>query len=207
MSVAAHLFRSTDSPEAFIRGFCGHIAETIVRLDPGSICGLIDCIEAAAAGDHTVFLIGNGGSAAVASHFVSDLSVHCTAKGQRGLRVYALTDNVSSITAIGNDFCFEDVFSRQLEAQMRPGDLVIALSVSGNSANILRAVEYANAHGGVTFSCTGFDGGRLKPLSQRCIHVESARKEYGVVEDVFCAILHMASRYIALKGASAEPTA
>ncbi len=204
MSAASQLFRDTNSPEAFIQGFCGHIAETVLRIEPQAVSGLISAIEEAAAGDQSVFLIGNGGSAAVASHFVSDLSVHGAAAGRRGLRVQALTDNVSSITAIGNDYCFEEIFSRQLEAHMRPGDLVIALSVSGNSPNILRAIEYANTHGGRTYSCAGFDGGQLKGLSQRCIHIESARKEYGIIEDLFGAILHMVSRYIALKRAEQE---
>ena len=204
MSAVAQLFHDAHSPEAFIEGVCRHIAETVLRIEPSAVAGLISAIEEAAKGDHSVFLIGNGGSAAVASHFVSDMSVHGAAVGRRGMRVQALTDNISCITAIGNDYCFEDIFARQLEAQMRPGDLVIALSVSGNSPNILRAIEYANAHGGHTYSCAGFDGGQLKTLSQRCIHIESLRKEYGIVEDVFGAILHMVSRYIALKRAEQE---
>lgn len=199
MNTLETLFHDADSPQAYVKGFCAHMAEVLQRLDPDGVAALIDAVETAGRDDRTIFLVANGGSAAVAGHYVNDLSANSVVEGQPGLRVMSLTDNASSITALANDASFEEVFSIQLRAWMRPGDLVILMSVSGNSPNLVRAAEHANAHGGRTFACTGFDGGRLKALCHQCIHVPTTRDEYGPVEDIFSVIMHIVTGYLTMK--------
>lgn len=199
MNKLAELYQKADSPRAYVEGFRDHMARVVQSLDAGGTAKLIELVEQACRDDKTVFLVANGGSAAVSTHWVNDLSANTVIDGQPGIRVMSLTDNASSLTAVANDACFEDVFAIQLKANMRPGDLVIALSVSGNSPNIVRAIEYANAHGGRTVGCVGFDGGRVKQLAQHVIHIPSTRDEYGPVEDMFSVIMHAVTGYITMK--------
>lgn len=144
----------------------------------------------------TVFVCGNGGSATTASHFAQDLA-KSTATGpedDRRLRVLALTESVSSLTAWANDLGYEAVFEQQLRALGRPGDLLIALSGSGASANVLNAVRYAHDADISTFAVTGFDGGPLRRLARDTVHVETAEMEIAenahliVIHQVVCAV-------------------
>ena len=156
-------------------------------------------IEKVALDNKTLFIAGNGGSAAVAGHWVNDMSANTVVDGEPGYRVFSLGDNACSITAIGNDASFEEIFRIQLKANMRPGDVLLSLSVSGNSPNIVNAIDYANEIGGVTIGCSGFDGGKVKELSQIAIHMPSSKDEYGPVEDMFSVIMHIIQCYLAMK--------
>jgi D-sedoheptulose 7-phosphate isomerase len=120
-------------------------------------------------------------------------------KGKPGFRAMSLTDNAFSITALANDATFDQIFSIQLEANMRPGDVVMALSVSGGSANIIKGVEFANANGGYTIGCCGFDGGRLAKIAHLPIVIPSTKDEYGPVEDMFSVIMHIIQSYISMQ--------
>ena len=104
-----------------------------------------------------------------------------------------------SVTALANDASYEEIFSIQLAANMRPGDVVMALSVSGSSPNVVRAVEYANEHGGYTIGCCGFDGGKLAKISKLPIVIPSTKDEYGPVEDMFSVIMHIIQSYISMQ--------
>jgi D-sedoheptulose 7-phosphate isomerase len=139
--------------------------------------------------DGQIFAVGNGGSAANASHFATDLGKGSSDKLPRRMRVLSLTDNVSWITALGNDYSYDDVFVRQLENYARRGDLLIAASVSGNSPNLVRAFDWANAHGLETVALVGAKRGRLAELARQSIVVDDTH--YGRVEDVQMHILHM----------------
>jgi D-sedoheptulose 7-phosphate isomerase len=139
--------------------------------------------------DRQVFAIGNGGSASNASHFATDLGKGASDKLGKRFRVLSLTDNVSWITALGNDYAYEDVFKRQLENYAQAGDLLIAVSVSGNSPNLVRAVEWANAQGLNTAALVGAKRGRLADLAHQVLVVDDTH--YGRVEDVQMHILHM----------------
>jgi len=137
-----------------------------------------------------VFLIGNGGSGANASHFCEDLA-KCTLHDfdrQRRLKVLSLTDNTSAIMAWGNDEGYDRIFIEQLKNLASPGDLLVAISGSGNSPNILKAVEWANANGLTTVGLTGFAGGRLKGLAHHGLHV--AVDDMGVVESLHQVVFH-----------------
>lgn len=121
----------------------------------------------------TVFVVGNGGSAANASHFAQDLAKGtCRDMSQeQRIRALSLTDNIAFISALGNDEGYDQIFVQQLRTFCRPGDLLVAISGSGNSPNVLRAIEYANDCGMKTVGVTGFSGGRLRELAHECVHV------------------------------------
>lgn len=136
-----------------------------------------------------VFLVGNGGSAATASHLANDLSKGAAVDGKPRIRAIALTDNVPLITAWGNDSSYDDVFVEQLSGLMDPGDVVLAISASGNSPNILRAVQYARDSGGITMAWTGRGGGRLRAIAHHCICAPS--DDVGQIESAHMVLDHL----------------
>ena len=161
------------------------------RTDTASFHRLAERIEEAYVAGATVFIVGNGGSAANASHLCEDLGKGTLTDfdGQRRLRVLSLTDNTPYLLAWGNDLSYEQVFVQQLRNLASPGDLLLAISGSGNSPNVLRAVEYAKGHGVRTFAIGGFDGGRLHGLADDALIVPC--HDMGVVEAVHGIFLHL----------------
>ena len=198
MNKLEEMFKSAKSAEDYVEQYRAHMSSVLTRLEPEAVGRAIEAIQDAAGEDRTVFLMGNGGSGAVGAHWVNDLSANSVVEGRPGYRVMSLTDNPFSVTAVANDASFEEIFELQLKANMRPSDVVVAMSVSGNSPNILRAVEYANENGACTIGCTGFDGGRLRELCQIAIHTPSTKDEYGPVEDVFSVVMHLITTYITM---------
>lgn len=136
-----------------------------------------------------VFIMGNGGSAATASHFACDLGKGAIVPGQPRFQVIALTDNVPLMTAWANDTGYENIFAQQLAGLVQAGDVVIGISGSGNSANVLNAIRLARVRGAVTVGLAGFDGGRLKGLVDVCLHVPSFCMEQ--VEDLHLVLAHL----------------
>ena len=143
----------------------------------------------------TVFFIGNGGSAATASHFANDLGFG-TESYAKPFRAVSLTDNQAVLTALANDFGYEEVFVRQLRVQGKPGDVLIGFSCSGNSPNLLRAFEYASQARIRTVAITAFDGGRMRQMADEGIHVPTQPKEYGPAEDAHMMLDHLISAYL-----------
>jgi D-sedoheptulose 7-phosphate isomerase len=166
------------------------MVDLLRQVDPDEVQALVDALIDAYHNDRFVFVIGNGGSAANASHMCEDLGKGTLTdfEGQKRLKIMSLTDNVPYIMAWANDEGYERVFVEQLKNFAEPGALLIAISGSGNSANVLRAVEYANSHGMRTFALTGFDGGRLKEIAHGSFHVRS--DNMGVVEAVHAVLFH-----------------
>ena len=136
--------------------------------------------------------MGNGGSASTASHFACDLGKGTVVNGRKRLRVLSLNDNMAIITALSNDLNYDAVFKEQLINLVAPGDVVIAITASGNSPNILKAVEYARKRGAITVALTGFNGGELASMTNDCIIVFS--KDYGQIEDTHLVLGHMISQ-------------
>ncbi|GBD10427.1 Phosphoheptose isomerase 1 [bacterium HR23] len=165
-------------------------AKRLLDALPGQVERLADLLYRAFQEGRTVFVIGNGGSASNATHFAQDLAKGTLTdlSAPRRLRALALTDNVSFLTALSNDIGYEVVFEEQLKTYAQPSDVLIAFSGSGNSPNVLRAVEWANRQGLITVGFTGFDGGRLRPLAQVSIHVPCYHM--GIVESVHCFAFH-----------------
>ncbi len=170
-----------------------HLERTLralARLDQAAVERLVAEVLSTQERGGTIFVCGNGGSATTASHFAQDLA-KSTATGpadDRRLRVLALTDSVSNLTAWANDLGYDAVFEQQLRALGRPGDLLLALSGSGKSPNVLNAVRYANAAGISTFAVTGADGGELRGLARDAVHVEAVEME--VAENVHLVVAH-----------------
>jgi D-sedoheptulose 7-phosphate isomerase len=164
------------------------------RADLSKIRRLADLIYEAWQSGQNVFIFGNGGSGAAASHLCEDLNKSALRdedlrdESMRRLRVMSLTDNTSWITATGNDLGFDQIFIQQLMHFGKTGDVAVAISGSGNSRNVLVAVEWANRHGLTTFGLTGYDGGKLKDVQQDGIHIELA--DMGMVESLHLAIGH-----------------
>jgi D-sedoheptulose 7-phosphate isomerase len=193
------LFLAAPDAAAYMRGSFQLIGRMLASLDEATVANLATLVEQTGAAGRTIYTLGNGGSAVVASHFVNDMGVNSWVEARPGFRVISLADSAASITAVANDVGLEEIFSRQLECGLVAGDLVIALSVSGNSPNVLRAVEFANGAGGVTVGLSGFDGGRLAKLARHAIVIPSSSDEYGPVEDAFSVIFHAVSSYLTMR--------
>jgi D-sedoheptulose 7-phosphate isomerase len=163
--------------------------EALDSIPLAAVGRLVNRLRAALAEDRQIFVFGNGGSAANASHFVTDLGKGASDKVGKRFRCLSINDNVSWITALGNDYAYEDVYARQLENYAKPGDLVMVMSVSGNSPNVVKAVEWAKRHGVYTVALVGGKRGRLAEIADEPVVIDS--HHYGRVEDAHMAICHM----------------
>jgi len=145
--------------------------------------------------DRAVYVFGNGGSAALASHCACDLGKGTVVNGNRRFRVLALTDNVPLMTAWANDACYDDVFAEQLTPLINKADVALAISGSGNSPNVLKALHVARELGAFNIGLTGFQGGKMKPLCDLCVVVPSDNMQ--VIEDLHVSVSH--SVFISLR--------
>lgn len=148
----------------------------------------------------TIYVAGNGGSAAIASHWVNDLGKATKRPGQRPMRVMSLSDNISWLTALANDEGYERIFAGQLENFGESGDVLIVISSSGNSANLIEAVKLARSRGMTTVGMLGFDGGLLKDKVNECLWLPTAKGSYGLVESAHTLLCHVLTDCLA-KGA------
>lgn len=172
----------------FLDSYFDDTTKLIAGLDRQAIAAALDALKTAYDNDRRVFICGNGGSSATAAHTVNDLVKAPTTIGKKSLRAVCLSDNVPLMMAVANDVDYADVFVVPLRAFFQPGDVVIGISGSGNSENVLRAIRYANDNGGVTIGLCGFAGGTLRELAHTAIHVPS--DHYGKVEDAHCVVCH-----------------
>jgi D-sedoheptulose 7-phosphate isomerase len=175
----------------FLSAYRKRTIEVLESVDVDAVSRAVDMIFAAWRRRALVVIAGNGGSAATASHCANDLSKATRVAGQLPMRAVSITDNAALMTALANDDGFETIFSHQMETLFRPGDVLIAISASGNSPNILHAARHAVQTGGEVISFTGFTGGELPSYSDVQIHVESEKGEYGPVEDAHMILVHM----------------
>jgi D-sedoheptulose 7-phosphate isomerase len=153
-----------------------------------------DMLEAAIRGGHFVYSCGNGGSAAIANHLQCDFLKGAQTDTELQPRVVSLSSHIELITAIANDIAYEEVFAYQLRTLARPGDVLLTISASGNSENIVRAVQWARDNRVRSIALTGFDGGRSAALSDINLHVRAAN--YGVIEDVHQSLMHILAQYM-----------
>lgn len=165
--------------------------EVLKSLDENNINEVMNVLEKARVSGHRIFVCGNGGSAATASHFCCDFNKGVSHDGKQKQRYdfECLNDNVPTMMAVANDIDYADVFVIPLINKMKQGDVLIGISGSGNSENVVRAIKYANEHGGITLALVGYDGGRIKELAQYCIHVKCNNMQ--IVEDVHMALDHV----------------
>jgi D-sedoheptulose 7-phosphate isomerase len=158
-------------------------------IPPDAVARLIKKLRDALHEDRQIFVFGNGGSASNASHFATDLGKGSSDKVGRAFRVISLNDNVSWMTAIGNDYSYEDIFLRQIKNYGRRGDVVIVMSVSGNSPNVVKGVEWARQNGLFTAALVGGKGGRLAQIADEAIVIKDTH--YGRAEDAQMGVCHM----------------
>lgn len=182
---------------AYIRSYASDLAWTLGEFDQDVLARIIGCLASARDDGRQILLVGNGGSAAAASHMATDLgkgTINFADPSFRRFRVISLADNQALITALGNDLSFEDVFVEQLKIVMREGDVVILISASGNSPNLVKAAAWAKASGAVTIGLLGFGGGKLAGMVDLPLVVTS--RNYGIAEDFHMAVQHVFTQYL-----------
>ena len=185
--------------EVFIKGYVEKLKNLLDNIDIASIKAIIDLFEQTKKNGGNIYIIGNGGSAATASHMANDLNTGLKRRGIRNFNVISLTDNSAVCSAIANDIGFENIFFMQLKGVLSSKDLLISISCSGNSPNVIKATQYAKDNNTRIIGCTGFDGGELKQLSDVNFHVNTPKGEYGLVEDMHMILDHIIySYYISL---------
>jgi len=184
--------------------YAAYLSELLSAIAPKSVSDVADCFLEAREGGATIFFVGNGGSAATASHFAQDLTEVGRKASVKSFKTLSLTDNVAFLTAVGNDYGYDKIFSIQMAELFQPGDVLVAISASGNSPNVVEAAKYAKELKGKTVGLVGFDGGALSGLCDYVIHAKSNRGEYGPVEDVHMILDHMITSYLILKLSSAK---
>lgn len=199
MNQITRIYENSPSAEQYADQYLKYLSEVLTRLDRKAIAAFADTLLEAREKGAQIFFMGNGGSAATATHFANDLAI-----GPRDFvkpfNVKSLTDNNAIMTCIGNDFGYEDIFLLQLQTQyLKAGDVVVAISASGNSPNIIKAVKYAKQTGARIVGLTGFDGGALRELSDIQLHVQTEKGEYGPVEDVHMIFDHLIGTYLNMR--------
>ena len=184
-----------EDPVAFAGAYLEYLKSVLSNIDSSEIGRFIETLLDARTRGATVFFIGNGGSAATASHFANDLSIGVN-DYDRPFKAISLTDNVPIVTAIGNDFGYDEIFVRQLQVLGKKGDVLVGISASGNSVNIIKAFDYALSIGIKTVAITAFDGGKIKKMANEGIHVPTGLKEYGPAEDAHMVLDHLVGAYL-----------
>jgi len=172
----------------YLGRYLAHSAEAVGKLSVPAIDAVVDALIRALESERFVYVMGNGGSAANAEHFVNDLGKGESRGFPRRFKILSLTSNLPLLTAWANDADYADVFAEQLRNFVGPGDVAIAISGSGNSRNVLNALELARARGAVTVGLTGYDGGRLKSLCDHCVVVPSDNMQH--IEEMHLVVLH-----------------
>lgn len=174
-----------------VQNYIKGLIECLEELSRQNIEEIADMIFNAWRKDKQIFIMGNGGSATTASHFARDLRIGAATEGKPRVQVTSLTDNPALVTAIANDKGYNYIFEEQLVGQLEEGDVVIGISASGSSPNVLKAIKYARRNGAMTIGLIGFDGGKLKKLVHKAIVLSS--RDYGQVEDIHLSLAHIIS--------------
>ena len=198
-SVLETHFAQAGSRADFARRYLKYLGQLMLQIDEQIFEEIINALIQAGKSGNTIYAIGNGGSAAMASHFANDLGIGTRAAGMPPFKAISLADNLAAMTGLANDEGYTNVFIRQLDGILRPGDVVVAFSVSGESSNIVEALRYAKAHGAITIVCTGFSGGTARRFTDINLHVPTSQGEYGPVEDIFSIFGHLVYTYLRLE--------
>ena len=185
----------TKDIEQFSKSYFSYLKEVFDKVNLLEIRQFAEILLAARESGATIFFMGNGGSAATASHFANDLSFG-TNEYRKPFKVMSITDNVPVLTALGNDYGYDEIFIRQLKIYAKKGDVLVGISASGNSQNLISAFEYASVAEIKTVALTAFDGGKMKEIADQCVHIPTGQKEYGPAEDLHMILDHLISNYL-----------
>ena len=184
---------------SFVENYLAKLKLILDKIDPNDVSRIIDALERTIDNKAKIFIMGNGGSSATASHMASDLGAGLRRRDIVNFDVVSLGDNSSVITALANDIGYENIFYMQLKGLIGPDDVIIAISCSGNSPNIIKAASYAKDIGCQVIGITGFDGGQLKKTSNISFHIDTSKNEYGLVEDAHMILDHIIYSYYVQK--------
>ena len=188
----------SNKTQNYVQDYFARVKRSIDEMESPEYTGKIDKIVElflnARANRNQIFVMGNGGSGATASHLMCDLGKMTISPDSPRFRVIALTDNIPIILAWANDSSYDDIFVEQLKNLMNPGDVVLGISGSGNSPNVIKAIEYANENEGITIGWTGFDGGKLAAAAQVAIVAPSYNMQR--IEDIHMILTHLVSSMI-----------
>jgi len=184
------------SPADFMKSYFDQILKCSTSIDPEKLAEAVNIINNGYKANATLFSCGNGGSAAISNHLHCDHLKGCQTNTSLRPKVISLSSNMETITAIANDISFNDVFLYQLRTMAEPGDILITISSSGDSENIVRACNWAKENSVYIISLTGFDGGRSAKIADISLHVNA--KNYGIIEDIHQSLMHILAQYIRL---------
>ena len=196
MNTLEEIFAENSLQTEYFKRYGQYVQKLLSEIDVASVKRIVDCFLEARRNDKTIYFAGNGGSEATASHFSQDMGEIGRKIRGKGFRTQSINDNVSALTAISNDYSYDHVFSLQIQYNFDPGDALVVISASGNSPNVIKAVELAKEKGGSTVALVGFDGGRLAQICDHVIHIQSKKGEYGPVEDIHLILNHMIVSYL-----------
>jgi D-sedoheptulose 7-phosphate isomerase len=185
----------TEDIENFSKSYFSYLKEIFDKVRLSEIKSFIEVLLTARESGSTIFFIGNGGSAATASHFANDLAFG-TNEYEKPFKVMSIVDNVPVLTALGNDYGYNDIFVRQLKVYGKKKDVLVGISASGNSQNLIKAFEYASTVGIKTVALTAFDGGELRKITNCSVHIPTDKKEYGPAEDLHMILDHLVANYL-----------
>jgi phosphoheptose isomerase len=178
----------------FATDYYQRFAEAVLSFDKAPLEEVLAVFDRVIAAGGTLWIAGNGGSASMADHIVCDTAKGTYVEGQPPFRTISLMANDAILTALGNDVSYEDGISEQLKYYLKPGDAFLVVSSSGNSPNVVKAVEYANAQGAETVAFVGFKGGKLNEVAKTSVHI--AVDNYGIVEDLHMSLIHVLTQYM-----------
>jgi len=181
----------------FVDDYYQNFVKVIADFDKNMLPAVLEVFTQVADSGGIIWVAGNGGSAAISDHTVCDTTKLTYVDGKPSIRSISLASNGPMLTALANDFSYEEVFSKQLEYYLKTGDAVLLVSSSGNSPNVVKACEYANSRDIPTIAFTGFSGGRLKELARHSIWIPV--DNYGMTEDIHQSLMHVITQYIGLK--------
>jgi len=195
MNKVDKIFNSSSNAIEFSKAYFEYLKIVFERISLEEIQNFVNVILSARDRKSTIYFIGNGGSAATCSHFANDISIGTRAY-DNPFRVISLCDNQAIITAIGNDDGYEKIFSQQLRVLLKEQDVVVSISASGNSPNLIDAINTAKKMNAITVGISAFDGGQMKGIVDHSLHVPTEKGEYGPAEDAHMVLDHLIANYL-----------
>jgi len=189
------IFSNSNNISDYSKSYFDYLGAVLGNISLDEIENFVKLILDARDRGSTIFFIGNGGSAATASHFANDISIG-TREYEKPFRGISLCDNQAVITAIANDDGYEKIFSQQLKVLLKQQDIVVAISASGNSPNLIDAIGTAKKMSAITVGISAFDGGKMKELVDFPLHVPTEKGEYGPAEDAHMILDHLIGNYL-----------
>lgn len=197
MSLTNKLVQRSHNPSTFAKKYFDRLSDVFNKINTDKLDELFITLEKCRKFKKNIFLIGNGGSSSTAAHMQNDINfdVFKKSKTKTPLRLINLSDNTPSITAIANDLSYEDIFNKQIQIYGNRNDMLLIISASGNSKNLIKAAKTSKKMGIKSFGLLGFDGGVLKKICDNYLLVPSDKGEYGIVEDIHLIINHIISHW------------